>query len=226
MRRLPLAVGYKTTLTTLPLSLSHLIPKEVELAVTGIETVKVTAGEFKCYKVSLASLGQTFWFGVEGARPLVKYKSGDTEAELVKMWGAENFIETELGFFPEAGWKFSFTRMGPGPDCSGKAEDQVRTPEGSPGVEIAVRKTYTPAAEIAQALRDGLDKQKCNPVTIQTRTIGGQQAVSCFVAGGSYHVWIRSERAAIDLSGSPTFQGPAIYRWQLDRVLATAKRIP
>ena len=62
----------------------------MELAVTGIESVVTPAGKFNCYKVSFAAIGQTFWIGVEGARPLVKFQSGTVEAELVKVWGPEN----------------------------------------------------------------------------------------------------------------------------------------
>jgi hypothetical protein len=232
MRRLPLAVGYKTTLTTLPLSLSHVTPQEVELAVTGIEPVEVTAGKFKCYKVSFGSLGQTFWLGVEGSRPLVKFKAGNTEAELVKTWGAENFIETELAFFREAGWKFFGEGMF-GPDGSANVQE-----EGHPGrtllsIQITIKKVYTPAAEILKALREDLPKeaQDCAPETIRTRVIGGQQALSCVTNPEHqnnitpvYRVWIRSENASIELRGG--WNDVAISEWQIDRILATAKRIP
>src|ERR1035438_5402656 len=86
MRMLPLAAGYKTTLTTLPFLLGYGVPRPVELAVTAVETVQTVAGKFNCYKVPFAALGQTFWIGVDGARPLVKFQSGKVEAELVKMW--------------------------------------------------------------------------------------------------------------------------------------------
>ncbi len=87
MRRLPLAVGFKTTL---PVTSNQFSPTQMQLSVTGIETVQTSAGKFNCYKVSFAGIGQTFWIGVEGARPLVKFRSGSVEAELVKVWGAEN----------------------------------------------------------------------------------------------------------------------------------------
>ncbi len=238
MRRLPLAVGYKTTLTTLPFTLANLVPREVELAVTGIESVQVTAGTFKCYKVSFSSIGQTFWFGVEGSRPLVKFKAGNTEAELVKTWGPEDFIETELAFFREAGWRFEDVWMGPGPEGRARVREDAQPGEAYLGFWISVKKVYTPAAEIPQALREALPKDPniCRPETIQKRVIGGQQAVSCIrtpeqeqdVRGsGSYRVLIQSESAAIDLTGPDLWPSDlALYRWRADRVLATAKRIP
>ena len=231
MRRLPLAVGYKTTLTTLPFTLANLVPREVELAVTGIEPVQVTAGTFKCYKVSFSSIGQTFWFGVEGSRPLVKFKAGNTEAELVKTWGPENFIETQLAFFREAGWRFEKVRMGPGPEGRAFVQEDVRPGEAYLDLSISAKKVYTPASEIPQALREALPTEPtstCSADTIQTRVIGGQQAVSCITKTEGqlgYHVWIRSETASIELTFSASWD-LAINRWQIDRVLATAKRIP
>ena len=223
MRRLPLAVGYKTTLTTLPLSLSHLAPREVELAVTGIEPVEVTAGKFKCYKVVFAALSQTFWFGVEASRPLVKFQAGNTEAQLVKIWGAEDFIETELAFFKDAGWKFG-TSHGQGPEVSGDVHNAFHGPQGL-GLSIRARKVYTAPAGIAKALDEDFKANDCDPETVRTRTIGGQPALSCVNKGrGWYYIWIRSGNAAIHLQGSDSPIG--VFVWQIDRILATAKRIP
>jgi hypothetical protein len=231
IRRLPLAVGYKTTLTTLPLSLANLSPKEVELAVTGIEPVEVTAGIFRCYRVSFGSIGQTFWFGVEGSRPLVKFKAGNAEAELVKMWGPENIIETSLAFFRDAGWKFKELQMGPGPEGIGVIREDV--PPGQPyvGLNVSAKKGYTAAAEIPRALREALPNigdSPCRPETVQNRVIGGQRAVSCVSMGGKrYHVRILSQSVLIGLSGCSSYSGDlAICRWKVDRILATAKRIP
>src|ERR1051325_7007612 len=88
MRRLPLTVGYKTTL---PVTSNTVTPVRMELAVAGIEAVQTPAGKFNCYKVTFSSIGQTFWIGVEGIRPLVKFQSGDVVAELVHVWGSEDF---------------------------------------------------------------------------------------------------------------------------------------
>jgi hypothetical protein len=228
LRRLPLAVGYKTTLATLPFTLGSPVQKDVELAVTAIEPVAVTAGKFRCYKVSFGSIGQTLWIGVEGARPLVKFKAGNVKAELVKIWGPENFLETMSGLFRESGWKvWDGSKMGPGPDGramiqadldSGKGQYQYR-------IDMSVKKIYTPPAEIPEALRADLSKA-CVPESIQMRVIGGQQAVSCIDSMPAYRVWIRSESASIALWGSDTSNTLGAYRWEIDHILATAKRIP
>ncbi len=230
MRRLPLAVGYKTTLMSLPFTLTHLAPSKLEIAVSAIEAVDVTAGTFKCYKLSIAPLGQTFWIGVEGARPLVKFKTGNVEAEMAHFWGPGNFIEAELGFLAGAGWRFDdWLKAGPGPVWSWAARED--DPAGGPHLNIRAKKVLTPASDIAGALQQEMAdvrNGKVRPESIQTRIIGGQQALSCIADDGkitSYYVWIRSETAAIQLDSSN--QGNiATTRWIIDRALATAKRIP
>ncbi len=113
MRRLPLAPGYKATLASLPFTLGSYAPKQVEITVTGIETVETPAGRFKCYTVSAAGLGQTFWVGIEGARPLVRFRAGNVEAELVQVWGPENALERSLAFVTATGGSVAFPHMGP-----------------------------------------------------------------------------------------------------------------
>ncbi len=139
---------------------------------TAIEPVEVTAGKFKCYKVAFASLDQTFWIGIEGSRPLVKIKAGNVEADLVKVCGPENFIEAELGFFRDAGWRFDKETMGPGPQ--GRAELSLGDGQSALRLSVRVTKIYTPAAEIPGLLESSLHAQvTCEQTTIQNRVIGG-----------------------------------------------------
>ena len=121
MRRLPLAPGFKANLNTQPFVLASKVKSPVALAVTGIESVQTVAGKFNCYKVSMPSIGQTFWIGVEGARPLVKFQAGNVEAELVKVW-TTNVLQSVLAFATAAGWRnfasdnaMFAPKMGPGP---------------------------------------------------------------------------------------------------------------
>jgi hypothetical protein len=228
LRRLPLAPGYRTTLHTLPFTLASLTQKDVELSVTGIETVETAAGKFKCYKVAFAPIGQTFWIGVEGSRPLVKLKIGGVEAELVKTWGPENFVETELAFFRDAGWTLESVKIGPGPRASAEVRLNVvrpgdRQPTTIRGISVEAQKIYTPPAEIEVTLQADVSKD-CEPASISRRVIGGQQSISC-VAQGEYRIWIRTEDAVIHLHGHGD-NTMGVYRWEIDRVLAAAKRIP
>jgi hypothetical protein len=237
MRRLPLAVGYKTTLKTRPFTLGNNVPDRVELAVTGIEAVETPSGKYKCYKVSFGAIDQFFWIGVEGARPLVKFQSGAVEADLVKVWGPENVLDSVMSFFPAAGWTVNGASMGPGPTGSAVAS----SPEGA-GVRVEIRKVFTPKTEIGAALRQTMAERTrdraVRPGSVQERLIGGQQALVCLVDAKekrgdnmvdytSYYVWVRTENTAVEFGrdGGPYNSFSAVFRWQLDPVLATA-RIP
>jgi hypothetical protein len=234
MRRLPLAVGYKTTLTTRPFTLGNNVPPRVELAVAGIEAVETLSGKYKCYKVSFGAIGQTFWIGVEGARPLVKFQSGAVEAELVKVWGPENVLDSVMSIFPAAGWTVERASMGPGP--TGSASTGCDGCGGT--VDVSLRKTFTPKAEIGVALRQTMAETirdhadlTVRPGSVREFSIGGQQALLCLLDAPKqpngaqptyYYVWVRTENTAVE------FQVPglsAVFRWLLDPMLATA-RIP
>src|ERR1035437_7824831 len=141
MRRLPLAVGFKTTLTTRPLTLASKVKSPVEMAVTGIEAVQTIAGKFNCYRVTMPVIGQTFWIGVESARPLVKFQAGNVEAELVKVW-TTNVLESVLTFATAAGW--SNTSSASWMWHGSERTTQIRSPDPPSGsVDVLVRKIYT-----------------------------------------------------------------------------------
>jgi hypothetical protein len=242
MRVLPLAAGYKTTLTTLPFLLGYGVPRTVELAVAAVETVKTVAGSFKCYKVSLAPLEQTFWIGVDGARPLVKFQSGNVEAELVKMWGPSAF-EDGVAFLKMAGWSvdnvttdlnsdglngFAFTSL------SKVAPFAQFTQYGT---SIWMRRIYTPPSELDQAVQHacsdraaeiggkGVTDLKIRPQGIQTRIVGGYRSVSCVIdspAKTDYSIWIFTE--GLILRFSPSYLPEVgVYLWAFDPVIATFK---
>ena len=82
MRRMPLAVGYKTTMPLVPIFTYTYLPVGVE--VTEIETVAVPAGTFECYKVDLdiKHTQQTFWYSTDANRYLVKFEAEGIVAEL------------------------------------------------------------------------------------------------------------------------------------------------
>jgi hypothetical protein len=80
IRRLPLEVGYKTTVPILTgLGGGAVIPVGVE--VKSIDKLTVPAGQFECYRVDL-SLNQTFWFTTDEHRYLAKFEAGGMTAEL------------------------------------------------------------------------------------------------------------------------------------------------
>jgi hypothetical protein len=246
MRRLPLAAGYKATLTTQPFVLGESTPRQVELTVTGTESVQVVAGKLNCYKVSLGALGQTFWIGVDGARPLVKLQSGKVEAELVKVWSPSVF-DSATAFLKTAGWSIRFPSTNPGQD----AEASFDRPDNQ-SVSVHLRTIYTPPGDIAQALRqtmadkveeiakEGVAREaKVRPDSVQTRLIGGQQALICLIdyvdhsiSDGNpltreyyrYYAWIRTQSTAIEFEfGSSNRNSLALQRFVFEPILATAK---
>ena len=82
-RRLPLAVGYKTTLTVVTSLGGSKI--QLPLTVSEIESVTVPAGTFECYKLGLAVIGQTFWISTDEHRYVVRFAAGGVSAELAKI---------------------------------------------------------------------------------------------------------------------------------------------
>ena len=149
IRRLPLAVGYKTTI---PVTAGLPIPAQTELSVAGIESIQVPAGKFNCYKVSFAKINQTLWIAVDGARPLVKFQSGNVEAELAKTWGATNPLDSALAFVTAAGWFVSSTTLGPGPISHANigSERQIRT-----GTQV---RPHGPSVSLRRAVQHRLRK--------------------------------------------------------------------
>jgi hypothetical protein len=206
--------------------------------------VQVVAGKFNCYKVSLGALGQTFWIGVDGARPLVKIQSGKAEAELVKVWGPSVF-DSAVAFLKTAGWTVREGDKSPGQDVEAGASGPDNL-----GFSLTLRKTYTPPDDIAQALRQTMAAKlaalaysgrelKVRPDSVQTRLIGGQQALICLIDHSEhsihdgvpatseyylYYAWIRTESTAIEFSfNSSQRNNIALFRFVFEPTLANAK---
>jgi hypothetical protein len=250
IRRLPLAVGYKTTI---PVTAGLPIPAQTELSVTGIEAVQVPAGKFNCYKVSFTRLGQTLWIAVDGARPLVKFQSGNVEAELVKTWGATNPLDSALAFVTAAGWFVSNPLLGPGPSGSADIGSELQTNGYVMGrmATVSLRRVYTPPSEITRALQESVSRavksanygvsgvnvvRSIHPGSMQMRLINGQQA-AVFLVDVSYEgshdgiveknqstdycAVIQTENNVVEFRTHG--QNVALFRWQFDPILATAK---
>ncbi|MCP3978513.1 MAG: tetratricopeptide repeat protein [bacterium] len=84
-RTLPLAPGYRATLSVLPTWVG--IELGVEVEVTGIETCTVPAGEFECYATSI-SVGPTLqklWFSTDSDRYLLRQEGGGVKLELAEI---------------------------------------------------------------------------------------------------------------------------------------------
>ena len=110
MRRLPLQVGYKTTLPVLP-TLGAATTISIGLEVRGKETVQVPAGKFDCFIVHLGLVNQDFWFSADAHHYLVKFEAGPVTAQLTsiaqrKPGEVVKFHDDELGisFTAPADW--------------------------------------------------------------------------------------------------------------------------
>jgi hypothetical protein len=249
IRRLPLAVGYKTTI---PVTSGIPLASPMELSVTAIETVQVPAGKFNCYKVSFAKAGQTLWIGVDGAKPLVKLEAGDVDAELVKVWGPTNPLDSALEFIKAAGWFVNDVTLGPGPVAKAAI---VSEPDNSHGMvygsSATLRRIYTPASEIDRSLQQSVSEainssywgvtgynvvRSIHPGSLQRRLINGQKAAIFLVDIDSevghdgvienvhstdYCAIIQTENNLVEFRAR--FSNVPLFRWLFDPILATAK---
>ncbi len=93
-RRLPLAKGYEGTINVVPTLTQTLVP--LELKVTEVETIKVPAGEYECFRLEL-SIGQTFWISTGDKREIVRFEGGGVEANLVEVRKAGSASTTTDG---------------------------------------------------------------------------------------------------------------------------------
>ena len=78
-RRLPLKVGFKTSLNIVsPLGASMVT---IGLEVPKIETIEVPAGKFECFRLQL-NIGQTFFISNDEHRYIVRFEAGGVSADL------------------------------------------------------------------------------------------------------------------------------------------------
>ena len=194
------------------------------------------AGKFNCYKVAMSKIGQTFWIGVEGARPLVKFQSGNVEAELVKVWTI-NVGDEVMKFAIAAGWGDP-NASAPWTQQGAESEEYIDNPDNrQQRISVTVKKLYTPKAEIAQALQKAMATRtkasgdRLRPESVEAFEIGGKQALRCEVGPGpiaeefqtTYYVWIRTESTAVEFTAIFKPSEFSVFRWKFDPVLAAVK---
>jgi hypothetical protein len=201
MRRLPLQVGYKTTIPVLTTLGGSVL--SVGLDVVGKETVEVPAGKFDCVKVHLGVVNQDFWFSDDSHRYLVKFEAGPISAQLMSVaqrrpGEAVVFHDNETGasFTAPADWVIFRAEHG-------QPEGQVLIRTLDPGADtqdggIRLFATDTLSAAQQQSARmwmeEDLRKSKSFKVRSDSRknfSIDGRPAVSCvmdFKEGGKAQV--------------------------------------
>lgn len=240
-RRLPLAPGYKTTL---PIMGPFRGPIKVGLTVSGMEDIQVAAGKFHCFKVELPEIHQTIWIGSESTRPVVKMETMGVAIELVSRHRVDAVSPVP---YQNAALGLSFTappRWIILPETDPEANDtdlSLLDPESQGALSVSAKEKKTGKSEIAQQLRASLDEHverhskflkdyKIRPATMQSRQIGGNQALSCvaeFIDDKKlvveYVTLVRSENAEVLFSALADASALDEFRKRIDPILETIK---
>ena len=240
-RRLPLTAGY--TADTPVCATFGGGPVQINVEVTGKETVDVPAGKFECFRLFLKPVQQTFWISTDAKRYVVKFEAGGVSGELqsirqVKDGATVNYKDTKHGFVltAPADWYFI-----PALSQNDKPVSIVTLMDpNAHGVNILQAK---PIAELkdehnksarawAEHKIEDFRKEKKNFKVLddswQSKTIAGQPAISFvahFVHGeqtrARYHVFMLGESLALSCIANTTPDVVNDLRQQLDTILET-----
>jgi hypothetical protein len=202
MRRLPLQVGYKTTISVVAaLAAATVLPIGVE--VVAKEAVETPAGKFDCYKVHL-NINQDFWFSDDAHRYLVKFEAGGISALLTSVTQrrpgesvAFHDAETGASFTAPADWVVWRATHGQpeGQVLIRTLDPDADTDDG--GVRLFATDTLSETAQkSARAWMNEFLQQRKNikvrPDSWKELTIDGRPAVSCvgdYTEGGKSRVY-------------------------------------
>lgn len=219
LRRLPLAPGFKVTLPLL--APSGLVVK-AGFEVVATEDVEVPAGKFRCYKIQLSPLDQTFWISADGPHYLVKLEtSGVMVAELSRARTSDpgpqrTFRDDQLGFSVATPGDWLFMKFeGAGISKPGSPVTVLLfDPQATATCTLRVEKKQTQKDAIERGLRsqaeeyagkqaESVKDYKVREGSWQSRQIGGHLALS-YVADlvdpmvvdhklVEYVTWVQSE---------------------------------
>ncbi|TWU49840.1 DUF3108 domain-containing protein [Rubripirellula reticaptiva] len=136
-RRLPLSVGYKTSMSVVSSLGSAKVSLGIE--VTKLETIEVPAGKFECFRMQI-DIGQTFWISNDAHRYIVRFEAGGASGDLIRASKLDKGEATKLDFegvtaVVPAGW-FSYSPSNSGasktkkmylidPECVGDTRIEV-----------------------------------------------------------------------------------------------------
>ena len=243
MRRLPLAIGYKTTIPCLT-TLGGCVVVRVEAEVTGRETLTTEAGKFDCFRVDI-NLKQSFWFSADAHRYLVKLEAGGTVIELARIrqrraGQSELFSDAKTGYAltAPAGWFYFEHEL--------EAKDPLMVvslidPEAVATGSLQVVDAANLSADEKRSVRVWAEKSlaqdakpfkdfKIRPDGWQERVVAGKPAVAVtadFADGQTprvfYGVYVLAEpRAAKLLTQAPREQFEQ-HRQQWDAIVASCQ---
>lgn len=118
LRRLPLAVGFKTELPNMtPMGMGMKIAVEV----TARETITTPAGKFDTFKVDMPGIKQTCWISTDSNRYIAKMEVNGAMLELAQVRRADRMAPAEfrdadsgLSVSMPSGWQFFMAKPKPG----------------------------------------------------------------------------------------------------------------
>ncbi len=190
MRRLPLQVGYRTTLPVIT-SLGGGTVISISLEVQGKETIEVPAGKFDCFKVHLGTVNQDFWLSNDAHRYLVKFEAGPITAALMSITQrnagepvAFHDEDTGVSFTAPPNWVMFRARHGQpeGQVLIRTLDPDADTDDG--GMRLFATDSLSEAAQ--QSARAWIEEQLAKNKNVKVRpdswkdfTIDGRPAVSC-----------------------------------------------
>jgi hypothetical protein len=229
LRRMPLVEGWSATI---PIRSPGTIPETaLDASVAGVEEVVVPAGTFRCYKLRLTATakapaptmstmgitwprtndGETLWYALDGARPLVKIEAGTARGELTALrtsepTGITSYHDSQVGysFTLPAGWLYHARKP---MDGEGSSVDLI-DPESQTLVVIAGKSKHTNPQNIVTELDAGakalLGRAAGNSTrSYELHSVGGHQAITWVQdhANGrvGYATWIQSQTTRVSI---------------------------
>lgn len=242
IRRLPLAVGYKTTLPVFAaMGAGNInIPMEVQ----GKETVKVPAGEFECFKIHLGLVNQDFWFSADAHRYLVKFEANAVAAELtsisqIKAGVPRVYQDEKQGFSIAAPSDWFF--YAPAADGKDATRVLILDPEAAAVSTLNVVKLANLKEEEQKSLRAWAEAGIAEAAKTykdfavradswQDRTISGRPALSAiadFTDGkkkmATYYTFYRGEAVGLKLATTVRQDALDAFRKQFDPIIDSMK---
>ena len=217
-RRLPLKVGYKVDVPICaPIGTG---PMQIGLEVLDREKVKVPAGEFDCYKVHLPLVQQTFWYGTDEHRYLVKFEAGGIVVELDSIRTNEpgalvEYQDDQFGFTVAAPTEWYFVKHERPDSESKQVLYMLLDPEAAtisalrakPLSELSEEKKASPRAWADADVKSAQEAYKnytVRPQSWKQFELSGQPAVS-FVAD-----YVKGQRSMVEFCVYSQGNGNAI----------------
>jgi Protein of unknown function (DUF3108)/Tetratricopeptide repeat len=191
LRRLPLQLGYKTTVPIVTtLGGGSIIPIGVE--VNAREEVDVPAGKFECFKVKLTVVNQDFWISADAHRYLIKMELNGVTGSLASITQRHaaqpvQFRDDELGISLTAPADWVFQRyegkrsakvriLDPGADADAAWLNLVATDS------LSAAAKQSPRAWAETSFREQVSKKleeaAIRPNSWKTQTVAGRPGIS------------------------------------------------